>query len=205
MSVRPPASITVAFSGAATSLPTFSILLPTTRTDVGADNLADLPSNTFAFLNRVALGCFASTFAAGFDPSRSCFLGGATEPSGEARRLRSPRAPPAASTNAIRVVDLPILFPQCIASASAPQLPRRCLADRRQAPWHGTGQCTQGAPVGRTTLPVTRFQRDGQPGVEAGNRAALRRRASQELTCKVRRRTPLAASTNAIRVVDLPI
>ncbi len=56
MSVRPPASMTVAFSGAAMSSPIFSILLPTTRTDVLAVSLSDLPSNTFTFLNRVTLG-----------------------------------------------------------------------------------------------------------------------------------------------------
>jgi len=42
------------------SPPIFSILLPTTRTDVLAVSLSDLPSNTFTFLNRVAFGCFAS-------------------------------------------------------------------------------------------------------------------------------------------------
>jgi hypothetical protein len=34
-------------------------------TDVLAVTLSDLPSNTFAFLNRVAFGCFPSPFAAG--------------------------------------------------------------------------------------------------------------------------------------------
>jgi hypothetical protein len=39
--------------------------LPTTRTDVLAVTLSDRPSNTFAFLNRVALGGFAGALAAG--------------------------------------------------------------------------------------------------------------------------------------------
>src|SRR5262249_1425934 len=64
MSVRPPPSMTVAFSGAALSPPIFSILLPTTRTEVLAVSLSDLPSNTFTFLNRVALSCFASILPA---------------------------------------------------------------------------------------------------------------------------------------------
>jgi hypothetical protein len=54
-----PASITVAFSGAAMSLSIFSILLPTTKTDVCAVSLSGLASDTFTFLNRIALGCLA--------------------------------------------------------------------------------------------------------------------------------------------------
>ena len=47
------------------SLPIFAILLPTTRTDVVAVRLVDLPLNTLTFLNSVALGCFASLLASG--------------------------------------------------------------------------------------------------------------------------------------------
>src|SRR5262245_34171661 len=64
--------MTVAFSGAAMSPPIFSILLPTTRTEVLAVSLSDLPSNTFTFLNRVALGCFASTLAGGRAAAAGC-------------------------------------------------------------------------------------------------------------------------------------
>src|SRR5262249_27593757 len=72
MSVRPPPLMTVAFSGAGMSPPIFSILLPTTRTDVLAVSLFDLPSNTITFLNRVALGCFASTLAGGRAAAAGC-------------------------------------------------------------------------------------------------------------------------------------
>src|SRR5262245_13009223 len=64
--------MTVAFSGAAMSLPIFAILLPTTRTDVLAVSLSDLPSNTFTFLNRVALGCFASILTSGRAAAAGC-------------------------------------------------------------------------------------------------------------------------------------
>ena len=65
ISVRPPPSITVALPGTAMSLPIFAILLPTTRTDVLAVRLVDLPLNTLTFLNSVALGWFASLLASG--------------------------------------------------------------------------------------------------------------------------------------------
>src|SRR5262249_53286448 len=112
MSVRPPPSMTVAFSGAAMSPAIFSILLPATRTDVLAVSLSDLPSNTFTFLNRVELGCVASVFAAGgatgmggAGRSDTC-LGG--DPSGA---VRKPRSPAVAKTSTLRVAELPISRP----------------------------------------------------------------------------------------------
>jgi len=55
--------MTVACSGGAMPAPIFAILLPTTRTDVLALRRSDLPSNTFTFLNSVALGCVVSLWA----------------------------------------------------------------------------------------------------------------------------------------------
>src|SRR5262245_15929279 len=102
--------MTVAFSGAAMSLPIFSILLPTTRTDVLALSLSDLPSNTFTFLNRVALGGFASIGAAGGATGAGCagrsgpgFGGGPTDSSGVTRNQRST---PTVNTSTTRVGEL---------------------------------------------------------------------------------------------------
>ena len=112
----PPASMTVALSGAPIGPPICLILLPTTRTDVLAVSLSDLPSNTLTFLSRVAVGCSASILAVGraggpgcadptdtsadFSPWAKVWLNG---PDAASQPSRAPTATKAGAGRSIRV------------------------------------------------------------------------------------------------------